>query len=90
MPQERVNTELNELQKRVHQQQEEIELLKGVIDMLPGSVYWKDINGVYLGRNQYSIDIMYRVGLGKDFEDDLMIGKTDYDLFTKEIADQYR
>lgn len=64
----------------------EIYRLRNVIENLPGSIYWKDQNGVYLGINHYSLEKMRSVNL--DWKD--IAGKTDYDLFSKEIADAYR
>lgn len=49
-----------------------------------GSIYWKDRNGVYLGANTCSIKMV-----GLRTVDDI-VGKTDYDLFIKAEADQYR
>lgn len=64
----------------------EIYRLKNVIENLPGSIYWKDQNGVYLGVNCFSIEKMRSVNLA--WQD--IVGKTDYDLFPKEVADAYR
>jgi len=49
-----------------------------------GSIYWKDLNGVYLGGNDFAAK-----AVGLESASDL-IGKTDYDLFPKEIADNFR
>ena len=53
-------------------------------DAILGSIYWKDKNGVYLGSNDNAAK-----AVGLAYESDL-IGKTDYDLFPVEIADEYR
>lgn len=55
-----------------------------LLDMLDLSVYWKDINGCYLGCNRHFITIL---GLTDRSQ---VIGKTDYDFFRKEDADQLR
>ena len=60
--------------------------LKNIINNLPGSIYWKDKQGIYLGHNYSSAEKMRAVGL----EYQSIIGKTDYELFPREIADQYR
>ncbi len=60
------------------------EYIVDVLSSLPGSVYWKDINGVYLGANDYAAR---KAGAASVEE---LIGKTDYDLFTKTHADQFR
>ena len=57
--------------------------LENVLNTIPGHVYWKDINGVYLGCN----DLQARdVGLTKEE----MIGKTDYDVASRDVADKLR
>jgi PAS domain S-box-containing protein len=78
-------SELERLKSTIKQQQLEIVRLKGVIDNLPGSIYWKDINGVYLGNNKFARDKMVDLNLSES-----VVGKTDYDLFSKEVADEFR
>ncbi|MCE3237596.1 MAG: arcB 2 [Gammaproteobacteria bacterium] len=61
---------------------------ENVISCIPGSVYWKDTKGVYLGCNDGIVKLL---GISK--ED--VIGKTDYELaellnFPKETADTFR
>ncbi|MEN9449685.1 MAG: hypothetical protein RJA83_299 [Pseudomonadota bacterium] len=51
-----------------------------LLTLTPSSVYWKDLNGVYLGCNLSMLDM---VGLSSIQE---VIGKTDYDLPWKESA----
>jgi PAS domain S-box-containing protein len=58
--------------------------IQNIFSSLPGSIYWKDKDGVYLGAN----DEAARMAGFKDAKE--LIGKTDYDLFTKEQADQFR
>lgn len=55
-----------------------------IIDSVEGSIYWKDIDGVYLGCNAYAAEM---ISFSKP---ENIIGKTDYDLFDKVIADSYR
>jgi len=55
---------------------------KDLVLLMPGSVYWKDINGVYLGCNRNMINM---VGLSSADE---IIGKTDYEMPWKEVASQ--
>lgn len=69
----------------------EIFRLRSVIEHLPGSIYWKDKKGIYLGRNAFSLEKMRSVELEHHHTNkDDIIGKTDYDIFSKEIADRYR
>lgn len=82
--------QLLQLRKKLQQKNMEIFHLKSILDSLPGSVYWKDKNGIYLGRNSYSIEKMESVGLEKNTNPDNIAGKTDYNIFPKEVADRYR
>jgi two-component system aerobic respiration control sensor histidine kinase ArcB len=72
------------LKKLLKKQAFEITRLKDVIDNLPGSIYWKDKNGVYLGNNVFAKQKMLSVNLNPS-----VIGKTDYDLFEKTVADRF-
>jgi PAS domain S-box-containing protein len=63
---------------REHQQ-----LLQEIIDAAPMDIFLKDLQGKYLLINRSGENT---VGLGRE----QVIGKTDYDLFPKEIADAFR
>lgn len=56
--------------------------LKNILMRLPGSIFWKDQNGVYLGCNEFQAKMA-----GLNLPEDL-IGKTDYELPWKNIADK--
>lgn len=77
-----------ELENIIKEKDKEIHRLKSIIDNVPGSIYWKDKNGTYLGRNQFSAESLKSMGFLWREED--IIGKSDYDLFDKEMADQFR
>jgi PAS domain S-box-containing protein len=55
-------------------------IIDNILESVPGCVYWKDVNGVYLGCNQMEVEVL---GL-KSPQD--MIGKTDYDFSWKSMA----
>lgn len=55
-----------------------------IIDLVNASIYWKDINGYYLGCNQF---VLKMAGLSRR-ED--IIGKTDYDLVWKDLAPEFK
>jgi PAS domain S-box-containing protein len=58
--------------------------LQNILERIPGSIYWKNIDGVYLGCNQMQADMA-------DFKSpEEMVGKTDYELPWKEVADILR
>ena len=58
-------------------------LIKSLLDSIPDIIFYKDVTGVYLGCNPPFAEFV-----GKSREE--IIGKTDYDLFDKEIADFFR
>jgi signal transduction histidine kinase/CheY-like chemotaxis protein/HPt (histidine-containing phosphotransfer) domain-containing protein len=70
-------------------QQHEIYQLKSILNALPGSIYWKDKKGLYLGRNAYAAEKMLLLS-SEDNQNVEMIGKTDYDLFPQKTADEYK
>lgn len=61
-----------------------IKYLKNVLRDVPGCVYWKDKNGIYLGCNQVFLEM---VGMTCESE---LIGKKDADLSWKAQADMLR
>jgi len=58
-------------------------LINSLLDSIPDIIFFKDINGVYLGCNPPFAEF---VGWSRAE----IIGKTDYDLFDKEVADFFR
>ncbi|MEI6209443.1 MAG: CHASE domain-containing protein, partial [Desulfuromonadales bacterium] len=58
-------------------------LITSLLDSIPDIIFFKDKDGVYLGCNTPFTEF-----LGKPKED--IIGKTDYDLFSKETGDFFR
>jgi PAS domain S-box-containing protein len=86
---ERLNTANNQLQREIAQrirweqmQREQLQFLQLLIDTIPMPVFYKDIDGVYLGCNKTFLEFM---GLTKD----KLVGKTVYDVAPKELADKY-
>src|SRR3989304_6847511 len=58
--------------------------LKKLIKVLPGAIYWKDTDGFYLACSDY---MLKESGFKSESE---VVGKTDYDIFPKELADRLR
>jgi PAS domain S-box-containing protein len=58
-------------------------LIRSLLDSIPDIIFFKDTGGVYIGCNPPFAEFV-----GKSREE--IIGKTDYDLFDKEIADFFR
>jgi PAS domain S-box-containing protein len=72
---QQLNHELeNRVQVRTQELQEREQFLQTVLDTFPLSVFWKDINSVYLGCNQ---NLLREAGLSTIAQ---IIGKTDYEL----------
>ncbi len=55
-------------------------LIRSLLDSIPDLIFYKDLNGVYLGCNPPCAEFM---GLSRDD----VVGRTDYDLFGGEVAD---
>lgn len=54
-----------------------------LLDSLPGSIYWKDRDGHYMGCNRFVLEM---AGFNKHSE---IIGKTDYELCWRQFADEW-
>ncbi len=57
-------------------------LITSLLDSIPDIIFYKDVNGVYLGCNSTFAELV-----GRPREE--IVGKTNYDLFDKDIADFY-
>jgi len=68
-----------ELEKRRAIQNENIKISQ-IIDMVNASIYWRDLDGVILGCNQYVVDMF---GANNRQE---VVGKNEYDLMSDEEA----
>src|SRR5665811_2478972 len=79
-----------ELEKLEAEHKQAIEVLHGsenkyqvLLENLPQKIYHKDKNSVYVScNNNYARDLK--------IQPDKIIGKTDYDFYTKELAENYR
>lgn len=58
-------------------------MLRHIIDTVPSGIFWKDRNSVFLGANAKCAQDAH-----VSSPDDL-IGKSDYDFYVKEVADEY-
>lgn len=67
------------------------EQLTQVIDLIPVSIYCKNLDGAYLQINQTSLDAMINWGyLPKHVDRQAIVGKTDFDLFSQETAERFK
>jgi two-component system NtrC family sensor kinase len=62
---------------------EQMEFLQELIDVIPTPVFYKDTEGKYIGCNTAFIDAL-------GFSKDDIVGKTEYDVASNELADVYR
>ncbi len=74
-----IYSKFNKAELRNYIEKQQLEIKK-----LPGSVYWKNRQGVYLGQNDYAKKVMRKLGFPE------AIGQTDYDVFPKAMADGFR
>ncbi len=82
--------ELQRLQKQIeeshHLEQDLIHktaLLSGLLDSIPDIIFFKNLDGVYLGCNLEFAKLINR-------DINLIVGYTDYDFFDKDLADFFR
>jgi len=81
-------SEASELKKVIASQKTEIFQLKNILANVPGDVYWKNKDGVWLGLNVTASENLRKMGFIWKMED--VIGKTDYEIFSKKTADIFR
>ncbi len=79
---------ISELNKKLIDLENECFKLRNLIELLPGDIYWKDLNGAWLGVNNHGEESLKRMGFIHSKKE--VIGKTDYEIFSKETADLYR
>lgn len=88
MNKSQIEKTLNRLKKVLEKKQSEIFRLKAIIDDLPASIYWKNKKGAYLGFNRSGAESARKFNLPYLEKD--IIGKTDHEIFPKEMADVFR
>ena len=77
------HTDISEQKRLEAELSEKTLLLEGLLDSIPDIVFFKDMDGVYLGCNP---EFSRFVGRDKA----KIVGHTDYDLFDKQVADDFR
>ena len=82
-----ITTELLQAKAALEKSQTEVlqqtKLLRSIIDSIPDLIFFKDLEGRYLGCNRAFEKFI-------NLEEKLLIDKTDYDLFPEEIAGFFR
>jgi len=71
------------LEREIQERRESQRLLEGLVENTPAVIYVKDLAGRYLMVNRRYVEV-FRV------DRDAMIGRTDYDIFSKAEADAFR
>ncbi|MGJ8640198.1 MAG: ATP-binding protein [Opitutaceae bacterium] len=79
-----IHLEITEHQLAQDRLAESQQMLQHILETIPTRVFWKDLEGRFLGANK-----LVAQDLGLTHIDEIL-GKTDYDFGTKETADQYR
>jgi two-component system, OmpR family, aerobic respiration control sensor histidine kinase ArcB len=78
-------SKITKLETTISEQKDIILQLNNVAQCVPGSAYLKDKDGMYLWCNAFASEKMQSVNLSGS-----IVGKTDYDLFSKKVADDFR
>ena len=68
--------------------QTKIHYLLKVVDQVPADIYWKNKEGFYLGMNDRGRRSLHEMGFFDISEE--IAGKTDLDIYGKDIADNFR
>lgn len=87
---EDIDTAISDLKEVIKRQKEKINNLQLILDQVPGCIYWKDNKGIYLGQNQFSADNLYGHEIEHTRDKNSIIGKSDFDIYTTDVAKQFR
>ena len=79
---------IEDLQQTIEMLQQENFQLREIIENVPGDVYWKDLNGVWLGINARGSNSLKEMGFLFNPHD--VIGKTDVELFGEAVAKNFK
>ena len=77
------NWDITELKLAGENIMHQASLINSLLDSMPDIIFFKDVEGRYLGCNPHFAEFV-----GRSKEE--IVGKTDYDLFAKTIADAFR
>lgn len=83
-------TIIQQLKEQLRLLEQENFKLKNLLDILPGDLYWKDKNGIWMGMNKRCAQSLQRMGFIKEGLESEVLGKTDFELFNKVSAEVYR
>jgi PAS domain S-box-containing protein len=80
---QRVSERTAELEAEMKARRQSQRLLEAVVEASPAVIYVKDLEGRYLMVNRRYADIFH-------VDRDAMVGRTDHDIFSKDVADAFR
>ena len=83
-----VKDQVISLEKIIEKKEAEIFCLKSIIDHIPGDVYWKNQQGIYIGINATGSESLRKMGFIWKSND--IVGKTDFDLYEEKTAKKFR
>jgi two-component system, sensor histidine kinase and response regulator len=78
-----VTHDISEQKQKTAEIKRQSSLISALLDSIPDVIFFKDINGVYLGCNHRFAELARK-------SRDEIVGCTDYDLVDKQIADAFR
>lgn len=78
-----ISTDITERKRSEERNRYQLGLITSLLDSIPDIVFYKDMDGVYLGCNE---EFARHVGRSRND----IIGKSDYDLYSKKEADEFR
>lgn len=91
------NEEITILKQTIHNLENQVALLederfqlKNLLNHIPGDLYWKNNEGVWLGVNQHCVNSLKRMGFIHQGLESEILGKNDFELFNQASAEIYR
>jgi PAS domain S-box-containing protein len=69
-----------------HSEEQRLKMSNAALNAIPDVVFFKDVDGVYLGGNRAWLELIGKSDIGSEG----MLGKTDFDLFPEEVAEGFR
>lgn len=87
---EKTQKKIRALNKKISQLYAENIQLNNLIETLPGDIYWKNTEGIWLGMNSRCAQSLQRMGFIRESDKAHVLGKTDHQIFDKKTADGLR
>lgn len=81
---EQLRNQLEQSENRVKQLEEQIIMFQEVLNSLNSPIYWKSLNGIYMGCNTQMLTLYGKKSMNE------IIGHNDFDLTTEDMANLHR